>query len=183
MFFAFLLILGPVNWLTYGPGNFLWISDITLFLAFLACVFESSFIASMAAIGGLVFETLWVIDLFVGLFFGHAFLTDYMFNSELPLWVRFVSLFHITLPFLLFWLIWRLGYDRRAWIYETFLIWVVLVATRLLTKPEENINLVFSYREISWLYSHPFLALFMQGLIVALVFALTHWLVLRVLKF
>ena len=41
-------------------------------------------------------------------------MTDYMFNSTHSLFLRLLSLFHGWLPFLLVYLVWRIGYDRRA---------------------------------------------------------------------
>jgi len=37
-----------------------------------------------------------------------------MFNPDVPLFVRGLSSFHGWLPFVLMWLVWRPGYDRRA---------------------------------------------------------------------
>jgi hypothetical protein len=65
-----------------------------------------------------------------------------MFDPELPLLVRGLSLFHVALPAFLVWLIYRLGYERRALIYQTVLAWVLLPATYLLTDPTANINWV-----------------------------------------
>ena len=41
-------------------------------------------------------------------------MTDYMFNPNTSLFLRGLSLFHGWLPFLLLYLVWKLGYDRRA---------------------------------------------------------------------
>ncbi len=41
-------------------------------------------------------------------------MTDYMFKHENSLFLRGLSLFHGWLPFLLVYLVWKLGYDRRA---------------------------------------------------------------------
>jgi hypothetical protein len=41
-------------------------------------------------------------------------MTSYMFNAQSPLFLRGLSLFHGWLPFLLCFLVFRLGYDRRA---------------------------------------------------------------------
>ena len=41
-------------------------------------------------------------------------LTGYMFDQHLPLFTRGLSLFHGWLPLLLVWLLFRLGYDKRA---------------------------------------------------------------------
>jgi hypothetical protein len=41
-------------------------------------------------------------------------MTSYMFNPRTSLYLRGLSLFHGWLPFLLCYLVFRLGYDRRA---------------------------------------------------------------------
>lgn len=51
-----------------------------------------------------------------------------------------LSMFHVFLPALLVWMLYRLGYDRRAWLAATLLCWVVLPATYLFTDPARNIN-------------------------------------------
>ena len=41
-------------------------------------------------------------------------MTDYMFNPNTSLFLRGLSLFHGWLPFMLVYLVWKLGYDRRG---------------------------------------------------------------------
>jgi hypothetical protein len=55
-------------------------------------------------------QTLWVID-FLSNLIGHPLtgLTDYMFMADHSLFLRGLSLFHGWLPFLLVYLVWRLG--------------------------------------------------------------------------
>lgn len=142
---AFVCLLVPVYWTRYGPGNFLWFSDIALFATALALWLESGFLASMMAVGVLLPEVVWNASFFGRLLFGvrTTGLADYMFDRGKPLYLRALSLFHVALPPILLWLLYRLGYDPRAWIAQTLLAWVVLPATYLLTDPSENINWVF----------------------------------------
>lgn len=142
----FVIVLVPAYWLEYGPENFLWGSDIALCVTLLALWAENALLASMMALAILLPELAWSIDFFWRLMFGADSLellgTRYMFDPELPLLVRGLSLFHVMLPALLVWLVYRLGYERRALIYQTVLAWVVLPATYLLTDPSANINWV-----------------------------------------
>jgi hypothetical protein len=62
-------------------------------------------------------------------------LTQYMFDPALPLWLRGLSLFHVWMPPLLGWMVWRWGYDRRALIYATLMAWIVLPVTYLVVTP------------------------------------------------
>lgn len=145
---CFLFVVIPVYWVNLGPKNFLWGSDIALFITTLALWFESRFLASMMAVGVLLLEVLWNIDFFTRVISGnHLFgldTTSYMFNVQVPLVVRSISfLFHIYLPIILIWMLFRLGYHHKAWLAQTALAWILLPLTYLLTDPVDNINWVF----------------------------------------
>src|SRR5688572_14547634 len=99
----FLAALIPLYWWRYGPGNFLWFSDIALFLAGVSLYTGHPLPASMGALAVLVIETAWNIDYFGRLITGRRVvgLADYMFDDRRPLWLRALSLFHVPLPILL----------------------------------------------------------------------------------
>lgn len=157
-FFASVLI--PSYWLHYGPGNFLWFSDIALVLSVMALWMESSFLASMQATAVVLLELAWIADFLVRLFCGvHLVgLSRYMFEAKNPLFIRLLSLFHLWLPLLLLWMVYEFGYDRRGWLAQTALAWVVLPLTYLLTNPSQNVNWVYGFghrpqqRLPEWLY-------------------------------
>ena len=69
-------------------------------------------------------------------------MSAYMFDASTPRYLRALSLFHVPLPAGLVWLVARLGYDRRAWLYQSLLALVVLPVTYWLTGPKENVNWV-----------------------------------------
>src|SRR3546814_10131193 len=95
----------------------------------------------MAAVGVLALELLWTLDFLAG---GRLVgLAGYMFESDKPLYLRGLSLFHLLLPPLLLWLLHRLVYDRRALVAQTALAWIVLPLTYLATDPAQHINWVF----------------------------------------
>lgn len=143
----FLLVLVPVYWKHYGPGNFLWFSDIALFSVCIVLWTESRLLLSMMAVGVLGLELIWNIDYFGRLLAGRKLLglSNYMFQSDLSIFLRGLSLFHIFLPVIVIWLLTEWGYDTRALYFQTGLAWVVLALTYLLTDPKENINWVFGY--------------------------------------
>ena len=125
---AFMAVLVPVYWLNYGPTNFLYFCDISLFLVLVGMWRESVLLISIAAVGIIAPQVLWVADFLVGLVGGHLTgMTDYMFIVDHSLFLRGLSLFHGWLPFLLLYLVWRLGYDRRAFVYWTVLAWTLLL--------------------------------------------------------
>lgn len=134
-------IIVGVYWRAYGPSNFLWLSDIALFFTFAALLSGNPLLASMPAVGVLALEIAWTADFLLrGRLIG---LAAYMFDTKLPLYLRSLSLFHLALPPTLIFLLYRLGYDRRALIYQTLLTWAVLIACYVATDPNKNINWVF----------------------------------------
>ena len=178
-FIIFMVFFIPGYWIGYGPLNFLWFSDIILILTFFATLFESRFLASMAAVGGFISLSLWNIDFFFTLFaylfdIKLAGLTAYMFNRELPVWLRTLSLFHVALPFFLLWLIYRLGYHKWAWVFQIVFFWIVIPITWFVTDPSKNINGVFSYKIYKWLDIEATFFLIIEFLVVAIVIAVSH---------
>jgi hypothetical protein len=112
---AFLAVLVPVYLNTYGPTNFLWFCDAALIFTVAGMWRGGSLLISMCAVGILLPQCLWLADFGVNLLGFHFLnLTSYMFDNKLPLFTRGLSLFHGWLPLLLVWLLFRLGYDKRA---------------------------------------------------------------------
>jgi hypothetical protein len=175
---VFLAVLVPLYWWRYGPGNFLWFSDVALFLAGVSLYTGEPLPASMAAVAVLALEVAWNVDFFGRLLTGRRFigLADYMFDDR-PLWLRALSLFHVPLPVLIVWLVHRLGYDPRALLAQTLLACVVLPATYLLTRKERNVNWVHGLgpKPQTALPPLAFLALLMVSLPLA-VYVPTHFL-------
>ncbi|HYG88359.1 MAG TPA: hypothetical protein VD978_19120 [Azospirillum sp.] len=140
---GFIGVLVPVYWRAYGPENFLWLSDIALFGTGAAVITEKPLPAGMMAVGVLPLELAWSADILAG---GKLLgLARYMFESNTPLYLRGLSLFHLALPPTLLWLLRRLGYDRRALRCQTTLTLAVLPLTYALTEPSKNINWVFGW--------------------------------------
>jgi hypothetical protein len=146
---AFVCLLVPIYWHQYGPQNFLWFSDLALILSVVALWRESSLLASALALSVLVFDIIWCIDILGGLPLGKPLVgfSPYMFDSQYPLWLRLLSLFHLWMPPLLVWMVMRFGYDRRALVIQTVACWIVLVASYFISTREENINFVFGLGE------------------------------------
>ena len=143
----FVCVVVPVYWMQYGPGNFLWFSDIALLLAVPALWFESALLASMMALAVGVFELAWIVDFIVRLVTGSSIfgLSAYMFDSKILSGIRALSLFHVVLPVLLIWMVYRLGYDTRALPAQTLAAWIVLPLSYLLTKASDNVNWVYGF--------------------------------------
>lgn len=162
---AFMCVLVPFYWVNYGPTNFLYFCDAALFLTLVGMWTRHPLPTGMAAAGILLPQTLWVVD-YASNLLGMPLtgLTDYMFDERNPLFNRSLSLFHGWLPFLLVWLVWRVGYDRRAFFAWVATAWALLLASYLFVPPPPldpldpnrpvNVNYVYGFsseREQDWM--------------------------------
>src|SRR4030095_14985623 len=139
--------LVPIYWRQYGPANFLWFSDIALVALVPALWLENALLASMMAVSVVFFEALWNIDFFFRLATGKSLigLSAYMFDPGIPLFIRGLSGFHIVLPLLLLWMLHRLGYDQRAFLWQTIVALVILPVSYLASNTQENVNWVYGF--------------------------------------
>jgi hypothetical protein len=144
----------------------------------------------MCAVGILLPQVYWCID-FIANAFGVSLtgMTNYMFNANSWMFLRGLSLFHGWIPFLLVYLVWKLGYDRRglpAWIV---LAWVVLLVCFVLMPPPRpdpgltpvNINYVWGMSDVAaqtWVHPYVWLTGLMIGMPL-IVFIPTHLLLMR----
>jgi hypothetical protein len=141
---AFVMVLVPVYWANYGPTNFLYFCDVSLLITLVAVWIESPLLVSMCAVGILVPQALWVVD-FLSNLVGLPLtgMTDYMFAADHSLFLRGLSLFHGWLPLLLVYLVWRLGYDRRALPAWTIVAWaLVLICFFFMPPPRPDPGLI-----------------------------------------
>ena len=179
------VVLVPLYWIEYGPQNFLWGSDVALFITLLALWLESRLLASMMAVAVLVPECFWIIDFACRLVAGPEALpglgTQYMFNTDIPVFIRGLSLFHIVLPVLLVWLVYRLGYHQRALVWQTLLAWLVLSLSYIFTDPSRNINWVYGFGREPQTWMPPTLYLVLLMILIPLVVYLPMHLLLGTL--
>lgn len=159
LFSAFMAVLVPVYWHSYGPSNFLYFCDVALFMTLVAIWTEKPIWAAMPAVGIVVPQLVWCLD-FIAMFFGVELvgMTAYMFDAKISLFARGLSFFHFWLPFLLIYLVHRLGYDRRALLYWTLIAWALVLFCFFFTPPPPappgsttpvNINYVFGLGEVA----------------------------------
>lgn len=187
LYTAFVAVLVPYYWNAYGPTNFLYFCDTALLLTVVAIWRENALLASACAVGILIPQAVWVVD-FIGGVFGAApiGMTAYMFSSKLSLFTRGLSFFHFWLPFVLVWLVWKLGYDKRALPFWTVLAWgLMLVGYFLLPAPPApagdpnipvNVNYVYGLSDAqpqNWMPPLAWLFLMLTGL-PALIYFPTH---------
>jgi hypothetical protein len=138
---VWVVVWAPVYWMQYGTQNFLFFCDVGNVLIGVGLWLESPLIFSWVASGLLLFQTLYTVDLAGALLTGRHIVggTEYMFDPNLAIAIRLLSLFHVVTPPLLLWAIWRLGYDPRGWKLQILMAWVV-VPINYFWRPEMDVN-------------------------------------------
>jgi hypothetical protein len=177
-------VLAPVFALHYGVTNFLWFSNVALFGTLMAILLRNRLLMSIMALMAILPDTAWNVAFFGRLVFGIEFfgMVEYMFSPQIPLWTRLISLYHVPLPFLLIWLVWRWGYDSRALRWQVPLAWILLVASYFIGTPQENINLVYGLQDDAgqFLWDPPLALLALMVALPLLIYLPTHLVLKRV---
>jgi hypothetical protein len=190
---AFLAVLVPVYLHAYGPANFLWFCDAALILTVAGMWLESSLLISMCVVGILLPQCLWLADFGINLLGFHFLnLTSYMFDPHLSLFTRGLSLFHGWLPLLLVWLLFRLGYDKRALFGWTVLAATLVLVCYIFTPPAGvhlanpnipiNINYVYGFNNQQpqhWINQNLYVVLWL-GVLWLFAFLPTHLLLRKI---
>ena len=135
----FVCALAPIYWRKYGPANFLWFSDIALLVLVPALWLESALLVSMMAVSVVLLEAVWNADFFSG--WRPRFLIGlsvYVRSRNSVVHSRPVLFSHRPAVALI-WGVHRLGYDRRAFFWQTILALVVLPFSYLVSNPQENV--------------------------------------------
>jgi hypothetical protein len=189
---AYMVVLIPVYGHDYGPTNFLYFCDVALLLTLLAIWPENALIISMCAVGIVLPQAYWIVDFLVNAAgVSLTGMTDYMFDTNHSLFLRLLSLFHFWLPFLLLFLVFRIGYDRRAFWPWTALTWLLLLVCFFLMPPPTphpgltpvNINYVWGLSDTAaqtWVPADVWFAGLMIGMPL-LIYAPTHLLLARIM--
>jgi hypothetical protein len=141
------LIIWTVLYAQYAEGaqHALWMCHIGLYLIAAALWTGNPLLMSWQAVSLLVADTVWSVDYFSGLAFHfHPFgATSYMFDPNMPLMQRTIALYHVAVPIILIWGLWRMGYDRRAFWWQVGTCCIVFPLSYLLGTPKDNINWVY----------------------------------------
>src|SRR5215469_7920757 len=182
---VFVCALVPIYWRQYGAANFLWFSDLALLILVPALWLENALLVSMLAISVVFFEAVWNVDFFFRLATGKSLigLSAYMFDFKIPLFIRGLSCFHIVLPLLLLWMLYRLGYDQRAFLWQTIVALVVLPLSYLASNARENVNWVYGFGENPQrILPAPLFVILLMLLFPLVVYLPTHLLFARIFR-
>jgi hypothetical protein len=156
-YYAFMAFLVPSYAMNYPLVNFLNLCDVHLLLVLISFLSDTPVLISMTAVGTLIAQSLWCLD-FTCLTFGIKFLgsTAYMYDDQLSLYLRFLSLFHGWFPFFLFYLINKIGYDKRALYYQMSLcLSLCLLCYNNVDLYNENINFVQDFHILCHMLGFP----------------------------
>jgi hypothetical protein len=181
----FVCALVPIYWRRYGTANFLWFSDIALLALVPALWLENALLVSMMAVSVVFCEALWNIDFFFRLAIGKSLigLSAYVFDPRIPLFIRGLSGFHIVLPLLLLWMLHRLGYDQRAFLWQTVVALVVLPLSYLVSNAQENVNWVYGFgQNPQRILPAPLFVILLMLLFPLVVYLPTHLLFVRIFR-
>ena len=160
LYFGFMMIAVPLYSHAYGIRNFLYICDVALFVNLAAFLVadkskdQSARLLSATLCGMLVPQGMWVIDFIQCILLGCSSsnsLSGYMFSSELPLYIRAISSFHIWQPFFLLYCIKQIGYYHPdGWITWSKIAALDLLLSYMLSTPPggpsylpRNVNKVY----------------------------------------
>lgn len=140
-----LLVWFPVYWHAWGLANFLRLCDLAVILTCAGLVVDSPLLISSQAVSSLMVDTAWALDVCSRIFAGRHLIggTEYFFDARFPLWIRLLSLYHLILPAVLLWALYRIGYDRRGLMLQSTIALLAFVLSRLVDT-KENLNFAFS---------------------------------------
>jgi hypothetical protein len=142
---VWLLAWLPTYWHTWGASNFLQLCDIAVILTCIGLWSNNRLLISSQAVSSLIVDTAWAVDAGCRLLLGRHLLggTEYLFDSHYPLWVRLLSLFHLVMPGLFLWVLYRVGYDGRGYALQSGIALLAFTGARF-TNAAKNMNFAFT---------------------------------------
>ena len=106
-----------------------------------------------------------------------------MFDPKIALFIRGLSCFHIVLPLILLWGVHRLGYDPRAFLWQTIVALVVLPLSYLVSNPHENVNWVYGFgQNPQKIMPAPLFVIVLMLLFPLIIYLPTHLLFARIFR-
>ncbi|MGY6588384.1 MAG: hypothetical protein ACXIUB_08870 [Wenzhouxiangella sp.] len=172
VFTAWILLWAPSVITMLGPQNFLWACNLANFFILIGLWLDSRLVLSTQWLMVSLLGLFWTIDVVTAALTGIHPIggTSYMLDPDFPTSAKFLSLYHVFLPLLTGYTVYRLGYDRRALSWQAALVTLLVPASWWLTEPERNINLAHEAVLIGLggLPTHIYLPVLLVGWIVVL---------------
>jgi hypothetical protein len=144
-------VLWMIVWLpayvrVWGWANLLHLCDAAVILTCVGLWFGSARLLSSQAVNALLPGVLWLLNVCWRIAAGHFLVSgsEYMWETQYPLWVRLLSFFHVVLPGVLLWAVWKLGYDRSGLALQTAIAAILLLASRFLS---DALDMNYAYRD------------------------------------
>jgi hypothetical protein len=135
----------PTYLRTWGVANFAHLCDVAVILTCIGMWSNSALLISSQAVGALIVDAAWALDACWILLLGHPLVggNEYLLDGHYPVWIRLLTGFHLVMPALLIWGVYRMGYDRRGWALQCALALPVFIAARF-TSPADNTDFAFA---------------------------------------
>jgi hypothetical protein len=135
----------PTYWRAWGAANFVHLCDVAVILTCIGMWTDSALLISSQAVGALIVDIVWAVDAASRIFLRCALFpgNEYLLDSHYPVWIRSLTIFHMVMPVLLLWGVYRMGYDRRGWALQSLIALLVFILARF-TPPSANIDFAFS---------------------------------------
>jgi hypothetical protein len=155
---SWLALYLPVYTQAYGVWHFFQLCNAGLIISCFAILSRQQLFISSQALGSSGIGLFWVADQLAWIGTGQPLHggTAYLWQSSIPPLARILSIYHVVLPLILLWIVYRRGYERRAWLLQCS----ILAGTGLIgvwfAPATENINYVFYWPDetvsytISW---------------------------------
>jgi hypothetical protein len=181
---CFLAAWAPSYVVYWGSTDLLFLCNVAVVLTCAGLWFGNSLLLSSQAVATMVIGTLWGVDVaWMALTHGQPLIggTEYMWDGRYPLWLRMLSFDHLAAPVLTLWGVGKVGYDRRAWAFQSGVAAVVLVVSRI-AAPERNLN--FTQKELVTFHAWgppPVHLLFVWSVLVLVVYWPVHAVLMRVM--
>lgn len=136
----------PAYFRVWGWANLLHLCDVAVILTFVGIWLGNPLLLSTQAVSSVAAGIFWITDVSWRLVTGRFLVggTNYMWETQYPLWVRLLSTFHIGLPLVLLWTLRRVGYDRRALGLQAVIAAFLLIVSRFLSA---ELNMNYAYRD------------------------------------
>ncbi len=127
-----------------GPQNFFYVCNLANLLILIGLWRESRLLLSMQWLAVALVGLFWGIDLATAWLTGVHPIggTAYMLDPDFPTAAKLLSFYHLVLPLISGFAVYRLGYDRRALPWQAALVALLVLSAWWLTDPERNINMV-----------------------------------------